>query len=87
MIVFNWARQPGEEWRALTSAAIIVMLVFLVLAFHHVYRYARKVQQDPSKSLVAHVDYSTGFEAPQDVRLTGKRIAVLLAQRPLTLNG
>lgn len=32
MIVFNWARQPGEEWRALTSAAIIVMLAFLVLA-------------------------------------------------------
>ena len=32
MIVFNWARQPGEEWRSLTSAAIIVMLGFLVLA-------------------------------------------------------
>lgn len=32
MIVFNWARQPGEEWRALTSAAIIVLLGFLVLA-------------------------------------------------------
>ena len=66
----------------LTSGALpklIMMLVFLVLAFHHVYRYARKVQQDPSRSLVAHVDYSTGFEAPQDVQLTGKRIVVLLA--------
>jgi uncharacterized ion transporter superfamily protein YfcC len=56
----------------------VMMLVFLAIAFHHVYRYARKVQQDPSSSLVADIDYSSGFEVPADIRLTGPRIAILL---------
>ncbi|MDP8959856.1 MAG: phosphate ABC transporter permease PstA [Actinomycetota bacterium] len=30
MAVFNWARQPGEGFRALTSAAIIVLLAVLL---------------------------------------------------------
>ncbi len=30
IIVFNWARQPQEEFRALTAAAIIVLLVLLL---------------------------------------------------------
>ena len=32
MVVFSWARQPGAEFRELTSAAIIVMLAFLMTA-------------------------------------------------------
>jgi phosphate transport system permease protein len=31
IIVFNWARQPQEEFRALTAAAIIVLLVLLLV--------------------------------------------------------
>ena len=31
IIVFNWARQPQEEFRSLTAAAIIVLLVLLLL--------------------------------------------------------
>jgi len=31
IIVFNWARQPQEEFRALTAAAIIVLLVLLLI--------------------------------------------------------
>ena len=31
-IVFDWARKPQEEFRALTSAAIIVLLVVTILA-------------------------------------------------------
>jgi uncharacterized ion transporter superfamily protein YfcC len=56
---------------------LVMMLVFLALAFHHLYRYARKVQQDPSQSLVADVDYSSGFEPPHDIRMNGARAAVL----------
>jgi len=64
----------------LTSGAgvrFFMMLVFLVIAFHHLYRYAMQVQRDPSTSYVAHVDYSTGFEPPEDVSLTGSRMVVL----------
>ena len=57
---------------------LVMMFAFLVLGFHHLYRYAMKVQKDPSKSLVADVDYSSGFEAPHDVKVTGTRIAVLV---------
>ncbi|MEM8816702.1 MAG: YfcC family protein [Pseudomonadota bacterium] len=65
----------------LTSGAAVrfgMMLAFLLVAFHHIYRYAMRVRKDPSKSLVAHVDYSSGFEAPKDVSLNGRRIAILL---------
>lgn len=30
--IFNWSRQPGEEFRALTAAAIVVLLVVLLTA-------------------------------------------------------
>jgi phosphate transport system permease protein len=30
-IIFNWARQPGEEWRSLTAAAIVVLLVVILI--------------------------------------------------------
>ena len=56
----------------------VMMLAFLGIAFHHVYRYARKVQQDPASSLVADIDYSSGFEAPADIQLTGPRVAIML---------
>jgi uncharacterized ion transporter superfamily protein YfcC len=60
------------------EARFFMMLVFLALGFHHVYRYAMKVQKDPSTSLVAHVDYSSGFETPDDIHLTHRRIAILV---------
>ena len=56
---------------------LLMMLAFLAIGFEHVYRYARRVQRDPSTSLVAHVDYSSGFEMPEDVRLTPQRIMIL----------
>ncbi len=57
---------------------LVMMVAFLLLAFHHVYRYARKVQRDPSASLVADVDYSSGFEAPEDIHFSRARITVLV---------
>jgi uncharacterized ion transporter superfamily protein YfcC len=56
---------------------LVMMVVFLAVGFHHLYRYAMRVQRDPSASLVAHVDYSEGFETPDDLRMTGPRIAIL----------
>ncbi|NIL92870.1 MAG: TIGR00366 family protein [Woeseiaceae bacterium] len=60
------------------EARLVMMLVFLVLGFHHVYRYAMKVQKDPSTSLVADIDYSNGFEAPHDISMTKARIAIIV---------
>jgi len=57
---------------------LIMMAAFLAVAFHHLYRYAIMVQRDPQKSLVAHIDYSQGFEPPADVELTKSRILMLL---------
>jgi uncharacterized ion transporter superfamily protein YfcC len=59
------------------SFRLIMMFAFLAVAFHHIYRYAMRVQADPSTSLVAHVDYSTGFEAPGDLHFNTRRVAIL----------
>ena len=56
----------------------VMMIFFLALAFHHIYKYARRVQADPSASLVADVDYSKGFEAPGDIHMTPRRVAILV---------
>ncbi len=56
---------------------LIMMFAFLAIAFHHIYRYARRVQADPSYSYVADVDYSSGFEAPGDLHFNGRRVAIL----------
>ena len=56
---------------------LIMMFAFLGVAFHHIYRYARRVQADPSYSFVADVDYSSGFEAPADLHFNGRRVAIL----------
>jgi uncharacterized ion transporter superfamily protein YfcC len=41
------------------------------------YRYAIRVQNDPSTSLVAHVDYSSGFELPKDTELNAQRLLII----------
>lgn len=56
---------------------LIMMFAFLAVAFHHLYRYALKVQRDPQASLVAHIDYSEGFELPRDISFDGPKIAIL----------
>ena len=60
------------------TTCLIMLAGFLLLGFHHLYRYAMKVQKDPSASYVADVDYSSGFETPDDIQLTPARIAILL---------
>lgn len=57
----------------------ILLLVCLVVGVHHVLRYAKRIQADPNRSLVADIDYSSGFELPEGVPLTRSRILVLVA--------
>lgn len=56
---------------------VVFMLAAVAIGVLHIIRYARRIQKDPSRSLVRDVDYSKGYEAPTDVRLTGSRMAVL----------
>ena len=44
---------------------------------HHILRYAARVGRDPGASLVAEVDYSSGFALEADARFTGRHAAVL----------
>jgi uncharacterized ion transporter superfamily protein YfcC len=57
---------------------LVMMFGFLAIAFHHLYRYAVNVQRNPEASLVANVDYSSGFEPPHDVAFTLRRVLILL---------
>jgi uncharacterized ion transporter superfamily protein YfcC len=75
IIAQNIANVPITSGWALR---LFMMIAFLAVAFHHLYRYALRVQRDPSTSLVAHIDYSSGFESPDDIAFTGKRKLVLL---------
>jgi uncharacterized ion transporter superfamily protein YfcC len=75
LIAQNIANVPLTSGWALR---LCMMAVFLVIAFHHIYRYAMRVQADPSTSLVAHVDYSNGFESPADIKMTPRRVAILV---------
>ncbi len=57
----------------------VMLPVFLAVGVHHVMRYAARIQEDPGRSLVADVDYSEGFEMPEDVKLTLPRAVLLIA--------
>ena len=55
-----------------------LLLVCASIGADHLVRYVRRVQRDPTASLVADVDYSIGFNMPEDVAFTPRRVAVLL---------
>jgi uncharacterized ion transporter superfamily protein YfcC len=57
---------------------LVMMAAFLAIAFHHIYRYAMRVRENPETSLVAHISYDEGFELPQDIGLSSARIAILV---------
>jgi len=74
IIAQNIAGVPLTSGWAVRS---VMMVFFLLVAFHHIYRYAMRVQNDPQASLVAHIDYTTGFDLPKDTGFTPRRILVL----------
>ena len=57
----------------------VLLLVCVVVGVDHIRRYVRRLQADPSSSLVADVDYSRGFQMPDDVTFTRRRVLVLVA--------
>lgn len=55
----------------------VFLAACLPVAVHHILRYGRRVQADPERSLVRDVDYSSGYELPEDVAFTGRRALIL----------
>ena len=54
-----------------------LLVVCAAVGVHHILRYAARLRSNPAASLVADVDYSTGFDLPEDVRFTARRLAVV----------
>lgn len=54
-----------------------LLAVCLAISVHHTMRYVARIKADPSKSLVAGVDYSSGFEMPKDQHFTAARGAII----------
>ncbi|MBU0756370.1 MAG: TIGR00366 family protein [Planctomycetes bacterium] len=57
----------------------ILIVPCLAVGIHHLLKYAGRIKTDPKQSLVNDVDFTTGFEMPEDVRFTWRRAAVLTA--------
>jgi uncharacterized ion transporter superfamily protein YfcC len=74
VIAQNIAGLPPTSGLGFRSVLFVIMLL---ITFQHIYSYARRIQKDPSKSLVAHVDYSEGFDLPEDVTYTWRRRVIM----------
>jgi len=57
----------------------LLLVVCLAVGVHHIMRYVARIKADPSRSLVADIDYSDGFERPEGTRFTAGRLLVLIA--------
>ena len=54
----------------------MLLAVALVLGVHHLIGYVRRIQADPSRSLVHDVDYRTGFDQ-RDIAIRGHHLIVM----------
>ncbi len=66
--------QPISGWQY----RIIWYLPFVLIGVHHVYSYAKRVQADPSQSLVADIPEAQPPEQVEPPPMTGTRLSVLL---------
>jgi len=57
----------------------ILLVVCVAVGAQHILSYARRVRADAGKSLVGDVDYSQGFDMPDDLRFTKGRVAVIVS--------
>jgi uncharacterized ion transporter superfamily protein YfcC len=57
---------------------LVLLAVFFLVGFHHVWSYARRVKADPSKGYMAGVESSVIIEPPKDVRPDARHITALL---------
>jgi len=74
LIAQDIAGLPPTSGQGLRWALLVVILI---IGIHHLMRYVHKIQADPRRSLVLDVDYSSGFQLPDDMRLSRPRIATL----------
>ena len=65
----------GVELTSGQAVRWLLLAVCVAVGVDHILRYARRVQADPSRSLVRDVSYADGFELPADVRFTPARAA------------
>jgi len=68
----------GLETASGLGFRFLLLGLCLIVGFQHVYAYARRILRDPTKSLVADVDYSEGFDPPHDVRFTPARNLIMV---------
>ncbi|MDH3296917.1 MAG: TIGR00366 family protein [Gemmatimonadota bacterium] len=57
----------------------VLLVLFFFLGFHHVWRYAKRIQANPEESLVADIDTDVHIHARDDLPLTGRRRLVLVS--------
>ena len=55
-----------------------LFVICLAVGIHHLLRYAKRVSENPQLSLVADVDFSTGFDAPTEVPFSPRRAGILV---------
>ena len=67
----------GLELTSGQAVRWVLLVVCVAVGVHHILRYVRRLQRDPAASLVGDVDYTRGFQMPEDVRVTPRRAAVL----------
>ena len=70
-------RIAGVELTSGQTFRWVMLAVCTVIGVHHIMRYARRIQADRSRSLVSDVDYSAGFDMPEDNHFTPRRRIVL----------
>jgi len=55
----------------------ILLIVCLFVGIHHLMAYSARIRSHPGQSLVSDIDYSSGFEIPEDTHFTTRRIVVM----------
>jgi uncharacterized ion transporter superfamily protein YfcC len=55
----------------------ILLIVCLFVGIHHLMAYSSRIRSHPGQSLVSDIDYSSGFEIPEDTRFTTRRVVVM----------
>lgn len=66
--------QPGSGM----GYRLVLLVIFLAIGFQHVWSYAKKVKDDPSKSLVADVEPDHNLTSQDHPELTGARQLILV---------
>lgn len=74
--------QPGSG----VALRLLIFMPLLAIGFHHVWRYARRIQVDPRASLVHDIAEAQPPDLAEPPAFTGRHVAVLLAML-LTLLG